>query len=444
MKYTEHTPLMHAVLDGEATPGESAELTRLLAADPAARAEFDELQRLFEGLKAIPRPFPPEGLVYSVMAGLPAYSPQRPTRFGGVRQLFSRSRVIGTTGEHSTEAPGTFPGTSATVHPISRRGPHFRGEKNMSEQNTSSVGNRKIWIGAGVAAAAVIVAVSTGVLPPSGKDTAGTIVPATRYQAPQPTAADVKLGNPSSAQSSTAVPAAQDAAAQAGTGAAIGAATQAGTGAAMGAKIGADAAAKISADAAAKTSADVAAQSAATTAQSAATNSSAAAAQSAQSAASVTKVNANAAAAQQPNQRRPIRMRRRPSQPSPRRASPRSMLMRRRPSKPNQRRPIPMRRRPSQPSPRRASPRSMLMQRRPSKPNQRRPSKPNQRRPVPQRVSLDNSHVTQALTDRRPHPPAVFFLSQPPYASGNCDLVGETVCVPASGACSSRYCPLRP
>ncbi len=56
----------------------------------------------------------------------------------------------------------------------------------MSEQNTSSIGNRKIWIGAGIAAAAVIVAVSTGVdFPPGGKDTAGTIVPAQRYQAPQ-------------------------------------------------------------------------------------------------------------------------------------------------------------------------------------------------------------------------------------------------------------------
>ena len=199
MKYSEHTPLMHAVLDGEATPGESAELTRLLASDPAAHAEFEDLQRLFEGLKGVPQPFPPEGLVYSVMAGLPAYGSQRRARFGGVRQLFSRSRVLATTGEHSTEAPGTFSGKSATVHPISQRGPHFRGEKNMSEQNTSSVGNRKIWIGAGVAAAAVIVAVSTGVLPPSGKDTAGTIVPAQRYQAAQPTAADVKLGNPSSA-----------------------------------------------------------------------------------------------------------------------------------------------------------------------------------------------------------------------------------------------------
>ena len=202
MNNSEHTLLMHAVLDGEATAGESAELTRLLAADPAVRAEFEDLQRLFEGLKAVPRLFPPEGLVYSVMAALPANFSQRRARFGGVRQLFSRSRVLGATGEHSTETPA-FPGTSATVHPISHRGPHFRGEKNMSEPNTSSIGNRKIWIGAGVAAAAVIVAVSTGVLPPGGKDTAGTIVPAQRYQAAQPTAADVKLGNSSSVPSTS-------------------------------------------------------------------------------------------------------------------------------------------------------------------------------------------------------------------------------------------------
>ena len=198
MKPSQYAPLMHAVLDGEASPGEAADLTRLLAADPAARAEFDELQRLFDGLKGIPKAFPPEGLVHSVMSALPTGSHHRRPDFGGDRQPFSGSSVIGATGEHSTETPGTFPGTSATVHPISQRGPHFRGEKNMSEQNTSSVGNRKIWIGAGVAAAAVIVAVSTGVLPPSGKDTAGTIVPAQRYQAAQPTAADVKLGTSTS------------------------------------------------------------------------------------------------------------------------------------------------------------------------------------------------------------------------------------------------------
>ena len=62
MNRSEYTPLMHAVLDGEASPGEAAELTRLLAANPAAQAEFDELQRLFEGLKAIPKAYPPEAL----------------------------------------------------------------------------------------------------------------------------------------------------------------------------------------------------------------------------------------------------------------------------------------------------------------------------------------------------------------------------------------------
>ena len=60
MNRSEYTPLMHVVLDGEASPGEVADLTRLLAANPAAQAEFDELQRLFEGLKAIPMAFPPE------------------------------------------------------------------------------------------------------------------------------------------------------------------------------------------------------------------------------------------------------------------------------------------------------------------------------------------------------------------------------------------------
>ena len=200
MNRSEYTPLMHAVLDGEASPGEATELTRLLAANPAAQAEFDELQRLFDGLKAIPKAYPPEGLVHAVMTALPAGSPLRRQESGGVYQPFSGSRVIGTIGEHSMEAPATIPGKSATVHPISHRGPNFRGEKNMSEQNTSSVGHRKIWIGAGVAAAAVIVAVSTGVLPPSGKDTAGTIVPAQRYQAPQMTSADVKTGGASSSQ----------------------------------------------------------------------------------------------------------------------------------------------------------------------------------------------------------------------------------------------------
>ena len=201
MEYSEHTLLMHAVLDGDAAPGEAADLQRLLAANPAARAEFESLQRLFDALKNVPKAVPPEGLVSSVMARIPQIPPNRQTQFGGIRQLFSRLGVIGVTEAASNEDPGSKPGKSATVHPISQHGPYFKGEKNMSEPNNSSLGNRKIWIGAGIAAAAAIVAVSTGIFPPSATDTAGTIVPAQRYMAPQNSAADVKLGDPSATQS---------------------------------------------------------------------------------------------------------------------------------------------------------------------------------------------------------------------------------------------------
>src|SRR5258705_11127170 len=61
MKYSEHTPLMHAVLDGEATPGETRELERHLATDSTARAECDEMKRLFWGVKGGPRDDTPDG-----------------------------------------------------------------------------------------------------------------------------------------------------------------------------------------------------------------------------------------------------------------------------------------------------------------------------------------------------------------------------------------------
>ena len=61
MNPTERTRLMHAVLDGEATPEETRELERLLAADPAARAEYDELRSCSTRSPACPRPFPRKG-----------------------------------------------------------------------------------------------------------------------------------------------------------------------------------------------------------------------------------------------------------------------------------------------------------------------------------------------------------------------------------------------
>jgi len=196
MKTSALTELMHTVLDGEATPDQAKELDRHLAADPVARDEFEELRRLFDGLSQVPQVYPPEGLVASVMAGV---SQQR-TAGDDFRQPFAPARVIGS---DSREDPDSVPGKSDA---------HLRSNQ-MSQEKAGS--KRKIWIGGAIAAAAVVLAISSGIdFPPGSKDTAGTIVPAQRYRAPQNTADDVKLGAPGSAQSTT-IPAAGDAASNA-------------------------------------------------------------------------------------------------------------------------------------------------------------------------------------------------------------------------------------
>jgi len=82
--------LMHAVLDGEATPAEAHELEQRLAADPQARGRYAELQHLFDGLRRIPKRFPPEGLVASVLANIP----QNPGDAERGDQLFATSGVL--------------------------------------------------------------------------------------------------------------------------------------------------------------------------------------------------------------------------------------------------------------------------------------------------------------------------------------------------------------
>ena len=79
MTHFELTSLMHAVLDGEATPVEIRELERLVAGDAAVCAEFDALRRLFDGLASVPQGYPPEGLVAAVMARLPRAIGRTPT-----------------------------------------------------------------------------------------------------------------------------------------------------------------------------------------------------------------------------------------------------------------------------------------------------------------------------------------------------------------------------
>src|SRR5271169_5249777 len=150
MSHLRQTELMYAVLDGEAAAGEALELERLLVADPVARAQFEELRRLFEGLAAVPKEFPPEGLVVSVLAKVPQDS-TRPRGFNQPDQPFSPSRVFG---QASKRARGTSPGESVTVHRVSQPGPFLRGS-NMSGQQSGFLGKRKVWIGIGIGAAAL-------------------------------------------------------------------------------------------------------------------------------------------------------------------------------------------------------------------------------------------------------------------------------------------------
>ena len=60
-KHSPLTGLMHAVLDGEASDAEARELEVRLAADPAARAEFEDWKRLFEARTRCRRSTPRKG-----------------------------------------------------------------------------------------------------------------------------------------------------------------------------------------------------------------------------------------------------------------------------------------------------------------------------------------------------------------------------------------------
>jgi len=191
MNPSELDALMNAVLDDEATPDESRELDRILAADPSAKARFHKLQILFDDLGRIPMAAAPAGLVDSVMSRLPHRRPP----LGRLRQLFSRSRVSRVP---STEARST--GRGNTNHRGSQTGPYYLRGDNMSERK---IGSPKVWIGAAAATAAVVLALQYVDFPPKSGDGSGTIVPAQRYRAAQPTAEDVKLGGQSTPATST-------------------------------------------------------------------------------------------------------------------------------------------------------------------------------------------------------------------------------------------------
>ena len=180
MNDLERARLMHAVLDGEATEAEARDLDRLLAAEPTARTEFEHLRGLFDGLNRVPQVFPPEGLVAAVLANIPQNSPTR----GRLDQLSLRSRVIGLA---SMKARGKSPGKSATDLPAHQPGIYLR-EWRMNEQNSSLLRKRNVLIGGGIAVAAALIALSYTIdFPPGAQNTVGTIVPAQRFHAAQPT-----------------------------------------------------------------------------------------------------------------------------------------------------------------------------------------------------------------------------------------------------------------
>ena len=188
MQAHESDRLMTLVLDGEATPDETARLERELASDPALRARYAAWQGLFDTMRRLPPVHPPEGLVAHVLANIP-HSGAPPGS-----KLPAASRVLGVGSD-------TVSSIRRSTRPMASLG------GNMSEQSIGSFSKRKFWIGAGVAAVAVVVVGGYALdIPPTSKDTAGTIVPAQRYQATQPKAADIQVGLPTGTQTSPTDP----------------------------------------------------------------------------------------------------------------------------------------------------------------------------------------------------------------------------------------------
>jgi len=195
--------LINAVLDGDAAPQDVQELDRIMAADPAARERYEQFRRIFTGLGAVPEAVPPQGLSDRIMERIAL----RPQRRGRLLQLFGASRVIGR--RESPGARGRIPGIPAAVHPDTRQG-HTSGDYKMTTQKQGS-SSKRMWIGTGIAAAAVLAGVYYMTDIPPSSDTSGTLAPAQRYKASQPTAGDVKLGTQSGSSGSAINPQTGDA-----------------------------------------------------------------------------------------------------------------------------------------------------------------------------------------------------------------------------------------
>ena len=171
-KHSPLTELIQAVLDGEASDAEARELEVRLAADPSARAEFEDWKRLFEALDAVPKEHVPEGLVASITSAMP----EAPGAREAAGQPFPGRRVLGQT-------------SSGIPHPVPTR------SFTMTEQSNRRIfASRKAWLGGGIAAAVAVVVAQVALDFPIPKDVVGTVVPAQRYRAAQNGSEQVQLG----------------------------------------------------------------------------------------------------------------------------------------------------------------------------------------------------------------------------------------------------------
>jgi len=165
--------LIHAVLDGEATAAERAELDRRMDADPALRAQFEAVQRVFTMLEAVPAVDPPVGLVDSILARVSLRAP----RLKIPHQPFARANVIAAYPDSAKAKPS---GRAAAGNWFSAL-VHFLKEIGMNDSKPGLLGtNRgKLLVTAGVAAVALI-GISSVIDFPIGGTTTTVVVPNTQ------------------------------------------------------------------------------------------------------------------------------------------------------------------------------------------------------------------------------------------------------------------------
>ena len=171
---THNERLMHLVLDNEASAEEERELLLLVAANPEARAQYEELRAFFETLDKVPEKDPPAALVERILGNQDIDS-----------QGWKNSR-------------SSTPGHRATDQLIPQPGPFFREELKMSEQQKSK---RNLLIGSGIAVAVAVALVGHFAFDiPTTDSAVGTIAPAQRHRADQP---NIKLDSQTSGSSQT-------------------------------------------------------------------------------------------------------------------------------------------------------------------------------------------------------------------------------------------------